>query len=49
MRYVLLEARPEQRAVSIRRQHHLHPSEVRHNRVLVWFQRDTIFRAASPG
>jgi hypothetical protein len=38
-RYVLLEATAAQLEESIKRQHHLHPSEVRRNAVIGWFQR----------
>lgn len=38
-RYVLLEATAQQLEESIARQHHLHPSEVRQNAVIGWFER----------
>jgi hypothetical protein len=39
VRYVLLEATPEQFAESARCQHHLHPSEIGGNVVIGWFER----------
>jgi hypothetical protein len=38
-RYVLLEATAQQLEESIARQHHLHPSEVRNQAVIGWFER----------
>lgn len=42
IRYVLLEATGAQLEESTKRQHHLHPSEVRQNAVIGWFQRDAL-------
>ena len=38
IRYVLLEATAAHIEESSKRQHHLHPSEVRHNAVIGWFE-----------
>jgi len=40
IRYVLLEATGAQIEESFKRQHHLHPSEVKENSVIGWFQKE---------